>query len=193
MQAARGEVERAAIVDGSRVAAGDVVIGLASSGLHSNGYSLVRKVIEHSSADADTRIDGEPLYDVVMRPTRIYVKSCLALLESVDVHAFAHITGGGLPENLPRVLPEGLGARIDAAAWPRPAIFDWLQREGQIATAELYRTFNCGVGMVAVVSAPDSAAALEALTGAGETARVIGTIVEDEAHGVTIDSMASQR
>ncbi len=182
-----GVVEHDRIIDGARVAAGDRIIGLASSGLHSNGYSLVRKVIEHAGADEDTRIDGTPLYDIVMEPTRIYVKSCLALMDAVDVHAMAHITGGGLPENLPRVLPTGLGARVVSKAWKRPAIFNWLQQEGRIAQAEMYRTFNCGIGMTVVVSADDADRALALLEQAGETAAVIGEIVPDADGSVLID------
>jgi phosphoribosylformylglycinamidine cyclo-ligase len=176
-----GIVEKSQILDGSKVAAGDVLIGLASSGLHSNGYSLARKVLEVSAASLDDSCGDSKLGDALLAPTRIYVKPLLALLEKCPVHALAHITGGGLPENLPRVLPTGTVAEIDTASWQRPAVFDWLQQAGNIADAELYRTFNCGVGMVVVVPADAAEAAIAELATAGEQASVIGQIVAGEA------------
>jgi len=175
-----GVVEKSRIIDGSGVGAGDVLIGLASSGPHSNGYSLVRKVLEVSGADLAADFEGRPLGEVLLAPTRIYVKSLLALFAEVEVHALAHITGGGLPENLPRVMPEATRAVIDAGAWARPAIFDWLQREGNIADAEMYRTFNCGIGMVVCVGAADADRALALLAATGEQAMVIGRIEAGE-------------
>jgi len=171
-----GVVEKSAALDGSKVAHGDVVLGLASSGVHSNGYSLVRKVIEVAKAGPDTRVGDAALGDLVMAPTRIYVKPLLALLREVPVHALAHITGGGIVENLPRVIPAGLGAVIDARAWPRPAVFGWLQHEGAIPEPEMLRTFNCGIGMCVVVAAADADAATAKLAALGETVHRIGRI-----------------
>ncbi|MEX0729289.1 MAG: phosphoribosylformylglycinamidine cyclo-ligase [Aquisalimonadaceae bacterium] len=172
-----GVVEHDRMIDGSRVAEGDALIALGSSGPHSNGYSLIRKVLEVSSASLDTTIDGTSLADALMAPTRIYVKSIHTLLGSIEVRAMAHITGGGLPENLPRVLPDGLGADIDAESWTLPTVFRWLRDQGGISEQEMFRTFNCGIGMVACV--PESAVeqALKVLTDAGENAWRIGRIV----------------
>jgi len=175
-----GIVDKSQILDGGKVAAGDVLIGLASSGPHSNGYSLVRKVLAVSGASLDDACGESRLGDALLAPTRIYVKPLLALLAAQPVHALAHITGGGLPENLPRVLPEGAVAQIEGASWRRPAVFDWLQRAGNIADAEMYRTFNCGIGMVAVVPADAADATLAALSAAGERASVIGHIASGE-------------
>ena len=171
-----GIVEHDRIIDGSRVTAGDAIVGIASSGLHSNGYSLARRVLERSGASHDMPLEGLPLMEHLLAPTRIYVKPLLALLDEIEVHAMAHITGGGLPENLPRVLPEGLMATIDRGSWRRPAVFDWLQSEGGIADAELYRTFNCGLGMAVVL--PESAArqAVALLAAHGEQAWIAGRI-----------------
>ena len=171
-----GIVEFARIIDGSRVAAGDVIVGIASSGLHSNGYSLARKVLERSGAPRDMILDGAPLMERLLAPTRIYVKPLLALLAKVEVHALAHITGGGLPENLPRVLPEGMMATIDLGSWQRPAVFDWLQSEGGITDAELYRTFNCGLGMAVVLPEAAAGAAIALLAEHGEQAWIAGRI-----------------
>ncbi|MBZ2188303.1 phosphoribosylformylglycinamidine cyclo-ligase [Alcanivorax sp. JB21] len=175
-----GVVERDSILDGSKVQAGDKLIGLASSGPHSNGYSLIRRILEQADFDADTRVGKTPLMDALLEPTRIYVKSLLQVLAQSEVHALAHITGGGLPENLPRVLPEGVRARIDGSSWEWPAVFSWLQEQGQVATAEMYRTFNCGVGMVMVVpeSAVDQTLAL--LESSGEKAWLLGDIVSHD-------------
>ena len=175
-----GIVEYDRIIDGSRVAAGDVIVGIASSGLHSNGYSLARKVLERSGAAHTMPLDGAPLIERLLAPTRIYVKPLLALLGAVEVHALAHITGGGLPENLPRVLPEGLMATIDRGSWRRPAVFDWLQSEGGIPDAELYRTFNCGLGMAVVLPAPAAETAIALLAEHGEHAWIAGRIEAGE-------------
>ena len=178
-----GIVEKKRIIDGSRVAAGDVVLGIASSGAHSNGYSLIRKVIAVKGIDLSVNFHGRPLADAVLAPTRIYVKPVLKLLKSVAVKGLAHITGGGLVENLPRVLPARLAARLERAAWPMPPLFRWLKDQGNIADAELYRVFNCGVGMAVVVAPGDAARALRALKAAGETAWPIGRIVKRPRNG----------
>ncbi len=171
-----GVVEKSKIIDGSQVKDGDLIIGLASSGPHSNGYSLIRKVLAVSGASFEQRLDGRTLIDRLMEPTRIYVKPLLKLLETVPVHAFAHITGGGLTENIPRVLPEGLGVEIDSTSWPRPAVFEWLMQEGNIPLPEMYRTFNMGIGMVACVAATDADRTLAALKAGGEQAWSIGRV-----------------
>ncbi len=176
-----GIVEKSAILTGDKVRQGDVLLGLASSGPHSNGYSLIRKVIETCSADLQADLDGRPLGEALLAPTRIYVKSLLALLKEVDVHAFAHITGGGLTENLPRVLPRGTVAHIHTDRWPRPAVFTWLQEQGRIAEDEMLRTFNCGIGMVVCVSPEDAGRASRLLQSAGETLYEIGTIENSDA------------
>jgi len=181
-----GVVEHDNIIDGKKVQAGDVLIGLASSGAHSNGYSLIRKIIDFSGAKLDEVIDGKPLADVVMTPTRIYVKNLLQLGKTIDIHAMAHITGGGLPGNLPRVLPNGTRAVVNTQSWQWPALFNWLQQKGNVDTYEMYRTFNCGVGMVVVVAAADADAAIAQLTAAGETAWVMGQIEADAA--ATLDA-----
>lgn len=172
-----GVVEKSEIIDGSKVKAGDVLIGVASSGAHSNGYSLLRKVIEVSNADLNQDLDGRPLAEVVMTPTRIYVKSMLALVKALPVHAMAHITGGGLPGNLPRVLPAGCDAVIDESSWTWPPLFQWLQSAGNIERFEMYRTFNCGVGMVVVVPADQADATIAQLASTGDQAWRIGHIV----------------
>lgn len=181
-----GVVEKDRIIDGTRVGVGDVLIGIASSGPHSNGYSLVRKVIEVSGARLDAPFEGSTLGEVLLTPTRIYVKSLLALIGQVEVHALAHITGGGLPENLPRVLPEGCAAHIERSSWTRPAVFDWLQEQGNIEDHEMLRTFNCGVGMVVCVAAADAERALDILGQQGETAWRLGEIRPGDADTVII-------
>jgi len=178
-------VEKSKIIDGSQVADGDVLIGIASSGAHSNGYSLIRKILAVSGASFEQRLDGRALIDRLMEPTRIYVKSLLKLLEQVPVHAFAHITGGGLTENIPRVLPEGLGVEIDATSWPRPALFEWLMQEGQVPLPEMYRTFNMGIGMVACVAAGDADRTLSLLKALGEESWRIGRVARG-VNGVVI-------
>ncbi|HET7306873.1 MAG TPA: phosphoribosylformylglycinamidine cyclo-ligase [Gammaproteobacteria bacterium] len=181
-----GAVEKDDLIDGSAVAAGDVLLGLASSGAHSNGYSLIRKVLEVSGAKLDMPLDGRPLADHLLAPTRIYVKPLLELMKQVPVHALAHITGGGIPGNLPRVLPEGLGAVLDRNSWERPAVFNWLQEAGNIVDDEMYRTFNCGLGMVVCVAAGNAEKAISVLAEAGEQAKVVGQ-VEDRSDVVVID------
>lgn len=176
-----GLVEKERLIDGSRVQPGDVLLGLASSGPHSNGYSLIRKILDRDGAALGSPFGDSTLGEVLLEPTRIYVKPLLALLAEIEVHALAHITGGGLPENLPRVLPAGTWAIIDATRWRRPAIFDWLQSRGGVAAAEMWRTFNCGVGMVVCVAATARDRALDLLGKAGETAFVIGRIEAGDA------------
>ncbi len=184
-----GAVEKAKIIDGSRIAAGDKVLGLASSGVHSNGYSLVRKVIEDVDADLSSGIDGRTLGETLLAPTRIYVKSVLAAMTQVPIKGLAHITGGGLVENVPRVLPPDVCAELTLKAWPRPAVFDWLKRNGNIVESEMHRVFNCGIGMVAIVAAQDADRALKVLQTQGEQAFLIGEIRarrEGEAQTVVI-------
>jgi len=171
-----GIVEKDQIIDSSKVAAGDVLIGIASSGPHSNGYSLIRKVLEVSQADLAQPCGEQTLGEALLAPTRIYVKSIHALLEQVDVHAMSHITGGGLLENLPRVMPQNTRARIAADSWQMPEVFKWLQQQGNIASQEMYRTFNCGIGMVVVVNAEDADTAIDTLNRAGEQAFRLGEI-----------------
>jgi phosphoribosylformylglycinamidine cyclo-ligase len=171
-----GVVEKDAIIDGARMRAGDVVLGMPSSGAHSNGYSLIRKLIGVAGADASTQLDGRPLFDRLLEPTRIYVKPMLALATAVPVSGFAHITGGGLTDNIPRIVPDGLEVVLERAAWPRDPLFDWLQRTAGIDDAEMHRTFNCGIGMVAIVPAAQADAARAALAAAGQDALVIGEV-----------------
>jgi phosphoribosylformylglycinamidine cyclo-ligase len=171
-----GVVEKDAIIDGRAVRAGDAVIGLASSGPHSNGYSLIRKLLALSAAGSDTRLEGKPLLDRLLAPTRIYVKSLLALARQLEVHGLAHITGGGLTDNIPRVLPDGLEAVLERRRWHRDPVFDWLQQVGHIESAEMYRTFNCGIGMVAVMPQEQAAQAVALLAASGESAQIIGEI-----------------
>ncbi len=181
-----GVVERSQVIDGSRVQAGDAIIGMASSGVHSNGFSLVRKLIEVAGADAGTMVEGRPLFDRLLEPTRIYVKSMLQLAAALPVSAFAHITGGGLTDNIPRVLPDGLEAHLVRSRWHRDPVFDWLAGAGRITDTEMHRTFNCGIGMIAVVRAADADRALDILTAAGETATLVGEIRAGNA-GVVVD------
>ncbi|MBU2881641.1 phosphoribosylformylglycinamidine cyclo-ligase [Psychrosphaera sp. B3R10] len=171
-----GVVEKAKVIDGTKVKPGDQLIALGSSGPHSNGYSLIRKVIEVSKADLSAEYEGKPLADHLMAPTKIYVKPVLKLLETVDVHALSHITGGGFWENIPRVLPTQTKAVIDGDSWQWPAVFNWLQDNGNIETHEMYRTFNCGVGMIIAVDEADLANSIDILTAAGEKAWHIGSI-----------------
>ena len=171
-----GVVEKDEIIDGSAVRAGDSVIGLASSGPHSNGYSLIRKLVALSGAASDTPLDGKPLLERLLAPTRIYVKPLLALARQLEVHALAHITGGGLTDNIPRVLPDGLEAVLERRRWQRDPVFDWLQQIGHIEPAEMYRTFNCGIGMVVILPKEHASQALALLQAHGESAQVIGEI-----------------
>ncbi|WP_434583570.1 phosphoribosylformylglycinamidine cyclo-ligase [Klebsiella sp. R390] len=172
-----GVVEKSEIIDGSKVADGDVLVALASSGPHSNGYSLVRKIIEVSGVDPQTTdLNGTPLADHLLAPTRIYVKSVLDLIANVDVHAIAHLTGGGFWENIPRVLPDNTQAVIDESSWQWPEVFNWLQTAGNVSSHEMYRTFNCGVGMVIALPADVADSAIALLSEKGENAWKIGYI-----------------
>ncbi len=172
-----GVVEKSQIITGSSIVPGDIVLGLASSGAHSNGYSLVRKIIECSKPDLNAKFDGErTLADCIMTPTRIYVKPMLSLMQKLAVKGMAHITGGGLVENIPRMLPENTIAQLDGKSWQMPRLFHWLQEQGNVAPHEMHRTFNCGIGMAVIVSAQDADAAIKHLQAAGETVIKIGVI-----------------
>jgi len=172
-----GVVEKSHIITGADIKPGDIVLGLASNGAHSNGYSLVRKIIERSQSDLSAKFDGaRTLADCIMAPTRIYVQPLLALMQKIKIKGMAHITGGGLLENIPRVLPTNVKAVLDGKSWDTPKLFDWLREQGNVTQQEMYRTFNCGIGMAVVVAESDAAAALNQLEAAGETAWAIGTI-----------------
>ncbi len=171
-----GVVEKSKIINGSTIKAGDAVLGLASSGAHSNGYSLVRRIIAEKKVDLSAKLDGKTLSDLILAPTRIYVKPMLQLMETIAVKGMAHITGGGIVDNLPRVLSEGLTAHIDGKSWPRPPLFQWLQEQGNVAEAEMLRVFNCGIGMIVIVAEADAKAAADKLRTAGETVWRIGSI-----------------
>ena len=172
-----GAVEKSAVISGRDIVPGDVVLGLPSSGAHSNGYSLVRKIISRANPDLDAPFDGDKsLADAIMAPTRIYVKPMLALMAAMPVKGMAHITGGGLTENVPRVLPEAVKAVIDQSSWQRPKLFQWLQAEGNVAEGEMHRVFNCGIGMVVIVARENATEALRLLNEAGEKALEIGRI-----------------
>ena len=171
-----GVVEKDAIIDGSATRAGDVVLGLPSSGPHSNGFSLIRKILQVAGADLNTSLDGVSLIDRLMAPTRIYVKPLLRLIADLPVHGLSHITGGGLLENIPRVLPDGLEVVLERKAWRREAVFDWLQRQGQVADAEMYRVFNCGIGMTVHLAPGNTDRAIGILRDTGQEALVIGEV-----------------
>ena len=171
-----GAVEKSKIIDGTRIAPGDVVLGLASSGAHSNGYSLVRKIIDVAQPDLQADFHGRPLADVLMMPTRIYVKPLLALMAAMDVKGMVHITGGGLVENIPRVLQPHLTAVLKKDAWTMPPLFTWLQEHGNVADAEMHRVFNCGIGMTVIVAPENAEASMAQLRAAGETVMQIGEI-----------------
>ena len=171
-----GVVEKSQLLDASRVQAGDSLIALASSGCHSNGYSLVRKILTDNQTDLQQALSGRSLADHLLEPTRIYVKSLQALFEDVTPHALAHITGGRITENLPRILPQDLTAHIDCSSWQLPSLFEWLQQQGDINTAQMRKVFNCGVGMIVAVAPSDVEASLATLTKQGETAWVIGAV-----------------
>lgn len=174
-----GVVEKERIINGRSIKAGDAVLGLASNGAHSNGYSLIRKIIERSQPDLDAPFDGETtLRQAVIAPTRLYVKPLLAAMERFTIKGMAHITGGGITENVPRVLPENTVAQIDAGAWQLPKLFQWLQQAGNVDTQEMYRTFNCGIGMVVVVAEEEAAAVQAFLAEQGETVYRLGVIRE---------------
>jgi phosphoribosylformylglycinamidine cyclo-ligase len=171
-----GVVEKDQILDGSRIAQGDVVLGLASSGAHSNGYSLIRGILERDAADLSSDFHGQPLADVLLAPTRIYVKPVLALMQQVRVKGLAHITGGGLVENLPRILDSQLTAELERDSWPQPPLFPWLQQKGGVSDEEMFRVFNCGIGMVAIVGEEKAELAILQLRAAGERAYRIGRV-----------------
>jgi phosphoribosylformylglycinamidine cyclo-ligase len=178
-----GVVEKDRAIDGRGIVAGDVVLGLASSGAHSNGYSLVRRILERARPDLAADFHGRPLADVLLEPTRIYVKPVLRLLAEVQVRGLAHITGGGLVENVPRCLPDGVCAVLERSAWPLPPLFRWLQEQGGVADGEMHRVFNCGIGMVVVVASADADRATTLLRSAGETVYRIGVIAPRPAGG----------
>jgi phosphoribosylformylglycinamidine cyclo-ligase len=171
-----GVVEKEAIIDGTKTRAGDVVLGLPSSGPHSNGFSLIRKILQLSDADIHADLQGVSLIDRLMAPTRIYVKPLLKLIGQVSVHGLSHITGGGLIDNIPRVLPDGLEVILERRSWRREPVFDWLQQQGKIADAEMYRVFNCGIGMTVHVAAHDAPRAISVLQENGQEALMIGAI-----------------
>ncbi len=184
-----GAVEKSAIIDGKSIRPGDVVLGLASSGAHSNGYSLIRKILERAQPDLAMNLGGVSLADAVIAPTRIYVKSLLALMQAIHVKGMAHITGGGLTENIPRVLAGNLTAIIDRKNWPLPILFQWLQDEGQVVDAEMHRVFNCGIGMVVIVAEADLGPAMQLLAAAGEKVYQIGQVAvrgRDQAQTIVI-------
>ncbi len=173
-----GAVEKSKIIDGRKIQPGDVILGLASSGVHSNGYSLVRKIIEVAKPDLNADFHGRPLADVLMAPTRIYVKPLLALMEKMPVHGMVHITGGGLVENIPRVLQPNLTAVLQRDSWTMPPLFSWLQQHGGVADDEMHRVFNCGIGMTVIVSKENADAAEAELKRLGETVYRIGSVRE---------------
>ena len=176
-----GCVDKESLITGKTISSGDVVLGLASSGAHSNGYSLIRKLIAKSGIDMDADFHGKPFKDVVMAPTRIYVKSLLKLIEAMPVKGMAHITGGGITENVPRVLPEGLTAEIKKGSWDMPALFTWLQAQGNVAESEMHKTFNCGIGMVVIVAKEQASSAMALLKAEGEQVFEIGHIRAQQA------------
>ena len=171
-----GIVEKSKIIDGSKVKPGDILIAMPSSGPHSNGYSLIRKILERSGSDLSQKIGNRTLGELLLEPTRLYVKSLLNAFKDIDVHALSHITGGGLLENIPRVLPDNAKAVIDCQSWTMPEVFQWLQNEGNVEQTEMYRTFNCGVGMVVCVDCDDVEKAIELLSEENAKAFVIGHI-----------------
>ncbi len=175
-----GIVEKDQLIDGRSVQAGDCLIGMAASGPHSNGYSLIRRILEVTATDTATLLDERPLIDWLIEPTRIYVRALLAAFKQIEVRSLCHVTGGGLPENLPRVLPENTVARIDTGSWQWPAIFSWLQKQGQVESSEMYRTFNCGVGMVVCVPADQAKACIALLQEQGEKAWIMGRVEAGE-------------
>ena len=187
-----GVVEKDDIIDGTKVAEGDALIALASSGPHSNGYSLIRKIIEVSEADLESHLENRTRAEHLLEPTRIYVKSVLELIKQVPVHALSHITGGGFWENIPRVLPKGAKAVIDGNSWEWPVIFDWLKENGNVSMREMYRTFNCGVGMVIAVPNAEAERAVELLNQLGEDAWVIGRIADAAENDEQVEILADE-
>lgn len=182
-----GVVEKSDIIDGSKVAVGDALIAVGSSGPHSNGYSLIRKILEVSNADLNEKLDGRTIGEHLIEPTKIYIKSALKMIAEHDIHAISHITGGGFWENIPRVLPENTKAVIDGKSWQWPAIFSWLQQQGNVETYEMYRTFNCGVGLIVALPKAQAQAAVELLKEEGENAWVIGEIAQASADQVQVE------
>jgi phosphoribosylformylglycinamidine cyclo-ligase len=182
-----GVVEKDRIIDGTAVRSGDAVIGLSSSGAHSNGYSLIRKLIGVAGADASTQLAGRSLFDRLLTPTRIYVKSLLALIGAVPVHGLAHITGGGLTDNIPRVLTDSLQVHLERHRWPRDPVFEWLAKTGHISEPEMHRTFNCGIGMIVIVARERADEALRLLADQGESALLLGQVQRGD-RGVVIHS-----
>ncbi|HET6491405.1 MAG TPA: phosphoribosylformylglycinamidine cyclo-ligase [Burkholderiales bacterium] len=178
-----GIVEKSEIIDGGMIAEGDVLLGLASDGAHANGYSLIRKIVEMKRIDLSAELAGRALSDLILAPTRIYVRPVLKLMKRVNIKGLAHITGGGLIENVPRVLPGGLAAHIERGTWSIPPLFTWFKQQGNIADREMYRVFNCGIGMVVVVSAAEAASAEALLEDAGETVSRIGTVRRRRGNG----------
>ncbi|MCR6700266.1 MAG: phosphoribosylformylglycinamidine cyclo-ligase [Dokdonella sp.] len=172
-----GAVEKLALIDGRRIQAGDAIVGIRSSGPHSNGYSLIRRIVERAGRPFDLDLDGTSLADALMAPTTIYVKPVLKLMQQQAVHGMAHITGGGLQENIIRVVPDGLGVALESSAWKLPAVFEWLQREGKVERSEMWRTFNCGIGYVLIVPRSQAGATVDALETLGLPAVTIGEIV----------------
>jgi phosphoribosylformylglycinamidine cyclo-ligase len=175
-----GVVEKDNLITGETVSEGDALIAIASSGCHSNGYSLVRKIIDDTNQDVSEKIDGKTLLELLIEPTRIYVKQILSLIEKVPVKAIAHITGGGLTENIPRVIPDGLSVSIDTKSWELPPVFKWLKDKGNIEAQEMYKTFNCGVGMVVCVPQEEKDNAINLLKELGETVWVIGKVIPND-------------
>lgn len=175
-----GVVEKAKIITGENIAAGDVILGLASSGAHSNGYSLIRKILKHANVRPTDELDGQPFVDVVMAPTRLYVKSVLAALKQYNeaIKGLVHITGGGLLENIPRILPKNMAAHIDRNSWTMPVLFQWLQENGGVADEEMWRVFNCGIGMIVIVPADQAQAIQSSFETLGETVYNLGTVVD---------------
>lgn len=171
-----GVVERRNLIDGHRIAEGDLVLGLASSGVHSNGYSLINRIIETTQVPLDERLGNQTLGSVLLTPTTIYANVVMQLASTLEIHGLCHITGGGLVENVPRVIPAGLLAKIDTRAWKRAEIFDWLQRAGEIGTEEMYRVFNCGIGMLVILSKEQADEAITICQQAGQQVEVIGEI-----------------
>jgi phosphoribosylformylglycinamidine cyclo-ligase len=178
-----GIVEKSEIIDGALIAESDVLLGLASDGAHANGYSLIRKIVEIKHIDLSAELAGHALSDLILAPTRIYVKPVLKLMKRVNIKGLAHITGGGLIENVPRILPQGLAAHIERGTWPMPPLFTWLKQQGNVADREMYRVFNCGIGMVVVVSAAEAASAEALLADAGEIVSRVGTVRRRRGNG----------
>jgi phosphoribosylformylglycinamidine cyclo-ligase len=181
-----GIVDRSRLIDGHTIRAGDAVIGIGSSGPHSNGFSLIRAVLKQTANAAEIELQGRPLIDALLEPTRIYARSILALLDAVSVKGLCHITGGGLLENIPRVLPDGVGVRLRRSAWPQQAVFAWLEASG-IDGREMLRTFNCGLGMIAIVDAASVEATLASLRASGEEAWLVGEVIADPEQSVRVD------